>query len=891
MRRLLSSFYVILLSVTITCAQNDNFIHGTVIVKYSSEKAASNHIADFEYLCKTKARKTCKLFNTEKKDSPSANISRIFRIEYDGDESPIVIAKKMAQCEGVEYAQPYWIPELFDTPDDPKTGSQYYLQLVKAFDAYDISKGDSNIVIGIIDTGVDIYHEDLASNIKINYNDPINGIDDDGDGYIDNYRGWDLGCDDNNPISSVNHHGTYVAGIAAATANNGIGIAGVGYNTKFMPIKVSEDTEGSLIACYEGIVYAADHGCKIINCSWGSTSKNPLCDDVVKYAQDKGCLIVAAAGNTGTDVKYYPASCEGVISVAGTNSADKKWSKSTFNNMVDISAPGEGIYSTTYNSTYNSGNGTSFASPIVAAAAALVWAHRPELTATQVGELLRVTTDNIDTIPANSPYKGKIGSGRLNIFKAMNDTVSPSIRITDCTFKSEFEEFVSGSELTTSITVCNYLKQVSDVTVTLVSPDNRATINNATTKIDWIGTNESRELNFMIALSDTLPENSIIPFCLHFDANRYSAYQYIELLANPTFKDIEWGDLKSTVADNGKLGIYDYDAQLGNGFLYKNKYNLFSDGAIILALDNEKIASAFQNDNQFKCVEKPAISKNDGVAHIKSVIKPDNISGITVMQDFIFDGANLPTAMICDYKIINSRDESFDNGALGLYFDWDIVNSLTNKIDYDANRRMSYIYNTGDDNIYGGVCLITDGKATPYAFEFSENGSSMNITDKFTDEQKWEAMNYARQKSTSTNIDLGAMLTFNNMKLESGDTAEVKFAIMAGENLYELNKTADRAAELYNSTKSSHLLDRAKPDGISLYPNPAISTIHISQQSAIEQINIYNVLGHLVFSQKNNSSTADIDISRLADGNYIVEIVNTDGRTSHRLVAKQMVQD
>lgn len=891
MRRLLSSFYVILLSVTITCAQNSNFIHNTVIVKYSSEKAANNRIADFEYLCKTKARRTSKLFNTQKKDSPSANIGRIFRIEYDGDESPIVIAKKMEQCEGVEYAQPYWIPELFDTPNDPKTGSQYYLQLTKAFDAYDISKGDSNIVIGIIDTGVDIYHEDLASSIKINYNDPINGIDDDGDGYIDNYRGWDLGCDDNNPISSANHHGTYVAGIASATANNGIGIAGVGYNTKFMPIKASEDTEGSLIACYEGIVYAADHGCKIINCSWGNTSKNPLCDDVVKYAQDKGCLIVAAAGNTGTDVKYYPASCEGVISVTGTNSADKKWSKSTFNHLVDISAPGEGIYATTYNSTYNSGNGTSFASPIVAAAAALVWAHRPELTATQVGELLRVTADNIDTIPANSPYKGKIGSGRLNVFKAMNDTVSPSIRITDCIFKSELEEFVSGSELTIRLTVCNYLKQVSDVTVTLASPDNRATINNATTKIDWIGTDESRGLNFTAVLSDTLPENIAIPFCLHLDANGYSAYQYVELLVNPTFKDIEWGNMKSTIADNGKLGIYDYNAQLGNGFLYMNKHNLFSDGALILALDNEKIASAFQNDNQFKCVEKPAISKDSGVTHIKSVIKPDNISDITVMQDFIFDGANLPNAMICDYKIINSSDECFNNGALGLYFDWDIVNSLTNIIDYDANRRLSYIYNIGNENLYGGVCLITNGNATPYAFEFSENGSSMNITSGFTNEQKWEAMNYARQKSTSVNIDLGAMLTFSNMKLGSRDTVEVKFAVIAGENLHELNKTADRAAELYNSKKDPYLSNKTVADGISIYPNPAQSVIHISQQSAIGQINIYNALGNLEISKETDSTTADIDISRLADGNYIVEIVNSDGRTSRQLVAKRMVQD
>ncbi|GAI36367.1 unnamed protein product, partial [marine sediment metagenome] len=130
---------------------------------------------------------------------------------------------------------PHYLPELLYTPDDPLNIYQYYLDTIKAYDAWEICKGDSNIVIGITDTGVDIDHEDLQGNIYYNYNDPINGIDDDNDGFIDNFRGWDLGENDNNPQWEINDHGVVVTGIAGARTDNGIGISGVGFKSRFLP--------------------------------------------------------------------------------------------------------------------------------------------------------------------------------------------------------------------------------------------------------------------------------------------------------------------------------------------------------------------------------------------------------------------------------------------------------------------------------------------------------------------------------------------------------------------------------------------------------------------------------------------------------------------------------
>ena len=873
-------------------AQNAKYMPGTVVVKYDNSKSAPNRSFQFEDICNVKMRRAAKLFQIKKQDRQTVELSNIFRIEYEGNANPVVIARKLSQIEGIEYAEPYWLPELFDAPNDPLINNQYYLNITKALEAQDITQGDTNIVIGIIDTGFDVYHEDLAGSIKYNYADPINGIDDDNDGYIDNFRGWDMANNDNNPSNSSSQHGTFVAGIACAQAGNNVGIAGVGGKTKFLPIKIANDESSNLTTSYEGIVYAADHGCKIINCSWGSPAKSMLCDDVIKYAQSRGCLVVAAAGNTGTDVQYYPAACDGVISVCATNSTDSKWSNSTYNHRIDVAAPGEGIYTTTNNNKYQSGNGTSFASPIVSAAAALVWAARPKLSAVQIGELLRTTADNIDTISANTKYAGKMGSGRINILRAMTDITSPSIRITDYKFSGDGDEFLPGDKVIVEVTLRNYLEMAKNVTVVMESPDGNATITNGTWKTASIAGMERVECSFTAVLADSLPYNAVIPIRFRFNADGYAATQIIELQANPSFRNVEWGKMRTTIADNGKIGIYDYDAQSGNGFAYQKTQNLVSDGALILALDSLNIASSFQTDNQFSAITgRPTIQVVDGVTHIKSAIKPNDIGGIEILQDFIFDSQNLPTAMICKYQIVSTREDSFDNASIGLYFDWDVVNSLTNKIKYDSKRRLAYIYNTGDIGLYGGICLLTESRATPYAFEIGNKSQSINIKDEFTDEQKWDAMNTSRPESTTQDIDLALMLSGSRLNIAANDTTEIAFAVLAAENLYELNLVADKAVSLYNEQsyivpEDTTNVSETREQRALIYPSPAVSTIYIDNQQPISEVKIYSTNGSLEIENKCSSSTTSIDISQIASGLHIIEIISVNGHTEHRLIVK-----
>ena len=335
--------------------------------------------------------------------------------------------------------------ELLYTPNDPQadpvSGSQNHLTVVNAYEAWEVEKGDSSVVIGILDTGVTLDHEDLKNNIYLNEADPIDGIDNDLDGYVDNYYGWDFADEDNDP-TDVHGHGTMVSGIAAARTDNAKGIAGTGFNSKLMPVKIYTSVGTWFYNGYEAILYAAQKGCKVINLSWGSAnSYSRYAEDIINTAVlDYDVVIIAAAGNSNANEDFYPASYDNVLSVANTQknspNIDLKAPGSTFSPYVDIAAPGVGIYTTRRGSTtnYGGGSGTSMSCPMVVGTAALIRAHYPELNALQVMERLRVTADDIYSVGDNAQYKELLGKGRLNMYQALVDSTSSSVRYRNVTY-------------------------------------------------------------------------------------------------------------------------------------------------------------------------------------------------------------------------------------------------------------------------------------------------------------------------------------------------------------------------------------------------------------------------------------------------------------------------
>jgi subtilisin family serine protease len=354
----------------------------------------------------------------------------------------------------VEYAEPDYIMPVYRTPNDQYLGQQWTMNRVQAPQAWNlIPENPSNpgMIIAIIDSGVDWNHPDLINRIWVNPGEDLdgdgampptgstpgeaderNGIDDDGNGYIDDFYGWDwvstTGCSagedctepDNNPMD-FNGHGTHVSGIAAAQTNNSIGVASIAWDARIMCLRAGYDAadgNGYVIqtAAAQAIYYAIENGAKIISMSFGGsgTVRNPA-----TAAYNSGLLCFHAAGNDNSTAQDQLDYSVGMISVASTSSNDCKSDFSNYGTWVDISAPGSAIYSTIFNNTYASLYGTSMACPNAASLAALIWWMNPELTNAEVRSRLLGTVDNIYNLGCNSAYAGMLGTGRINAYKAL----------------------------------------------------------------------------------------------------------------------------------------------------------------------------------------------------------------------------------------------------------------------------------------------------------------------------------------------------------------------------------------------------------------------------------------------------------------------------------------
>lgn len=284
--------------------------------------------------------------------------------------------EKLRKDSNVVYAEPNYVYQAFDlapkrTVNDPKFNELWGLTKIQAPAAWDITTGKSEILVAVVDTGVDYHHPDLQGQVV---------------------KGPDFGNNDADPMDDQGH-GTHVAGTIAALGDNGTGVVGVAYNTKVLAIKVlGSDGSGDMAAIAKGILKAEEMGAKVINLSLGGSQDARTIKDAVDQVTAKGVLVVAAAGNENTTQNTYPAAYPNVLAVGATDTSDRRASFSNYGTYVDVAAPGTKILSTT-EKAYKSHDGTSMASPHVAGVAALLLAQKADLTPEQLRGLLEASGD------------------------------------------------------------------------------------------------------------------------------------------------------------------------------------------------------------------------------------------------------------------------------------------------------------------------------------------------------------------------------------------------------------------------------------------------------------------------------------------------------------------
>jgi subtilisin family serine protease len=318
-------------------------------------------------------------------------------------------------------------------PNDEKYPSQWHLPKISAPDGWDMCTGSDIAPIAIIDSGVDPTHPDLSDKLLSGYN------------FLEN----------NTDTHDVRGHGTAVAGTAAAISNNVAGVAGVAWGNPIMPLVVlNSDNYGSYYNVARAITFAADHGIRVINLSLGGSSSSSTMQNAINYAWTKGTLIFASAANYSTSTPYYPAACEHVVAVSATTSSDTRASFSNYGNWIDIAAPGVSILTTSRGGGYGYWNGTSFSSPVAAGLAGLIISANPDLTNTQVVEIITQNADDLGDPGFDQYY----GYGRVNVHASLVaaiGTTAPEPEqepdITDPLVSITYPE--EGSTVSSSITV------------------------------------------------------------------------------------------------------------------------------------------------------------------------------------------------------------------------------------------------------------------------------------------------------------------------------------------------------------------------------------------------------------------------------------------------------
>ena len=742
----------------------DDYLPGEIVVKVRTASSASarttqdgsNILTKIQQI--SQAEKLSPVLKQPYQTSPLARqqvTEQIYRLRTNQDV--VTTINQLLQLGDVVYAEPYYLvkPLAEYIPNDPeanKNGQQGYLKAVQAYEAWAIEKGNKDILIGYLDTGIEFGHQDLTDNLYRNEADPINGVDDDGDGYIDNYVGWDFANGDNDPTADYSDHGTMVAGLGSGSPDNQEGIAGLGFHTSYMPIKIFRSENNLFAFGYEAIAYAADRGCKVINLSWGGANAySRFGQDMINYAVlEKDAVVIAAAGNSGQQENYYPASFDNVLSVAISDDDGNTVSQTTRNYFVDIMAPGSNVYSTKNNDSYGKGTGSSFSSPLVSGAAALVRAHYPELSALQVMEVLRLSSKSVYSQAKNQGYEELLGRGLLQTARALKPLKTPALRMTSFTYESQAGAYAyQGDTLTISINVQNFLSPASaDTRITLSALSEYVTILDSefsTGPVDSLAVASNASRPFRVVLHNDLPTGEQLYFRLGMEDGTYQDYQYFFIVSSPDYLTLTKNNLQITVGSNGMIG-YDPTGFTWSRIQYQNQV-VATEAGLLVGVDSAHLSDNMLSNFQTKA-RAMDFSQQEGFHFMRASIPAYQIRSeftdanamnplnLHIEQTWLTDTLNEENFIISEYRLSNLLDSTLSSIAVGIFADWNIENHEQNRTGWDAANQLGYTFST-NQKVYTGFALLTDQTVNYRALDVQGlNGNEIDVADDISETRK-----------------------------------------------------------------------------------------------------------------------------------------------------------
>lgn len=883
---------------------NNDYLPNTVIVKFKSGssisqiKAATSMLSSNTLDVKSaKVQAVKQLFKASlisatrpiiRTDfSDTVGLDRIYEFKINGTTSVEKVINEILQSSIVEYAEPSYIYYTSYVPADPfYNSSQSYLRQIKADLAWNVIRNSSGVIIAIVDSGSDLDHEDLRPNIILPGKDLVGAS-------------FTTMIEDNDPDvkSDSTDHGVRVSGLASAVSDNGIGISSVAFNARLLIVKAGADNNATAIyKGYEGIKYAADNGANIINCSWGGPAGGSYGQDIINYAVAKGCLVIAAAGNEGSLEPEYPAFYSGVMAVSSVDNSDRKSNFSNYGTHISLSAPGE-TFSTGNRNSYTIARGTSFSVPLVSGTAALVKTRFPNFNMSQVREQIRVTSDNIDA--GNVNFAGLLGKGRLNVFRAVTET-PPSIRQQKITLVDKGTGSIPpGDTLRIFLDLKNFLSPVSGLTVKLSSVNPNVQVIDEQVNIGSLGTLQTQAMvgAFRVYIKPGVSDNEDIFFKLTYSAaGGYDDTEFFTVRVALDYLNITVNKISTTISSNGRVGFSGPDATKGLGFIYMNEQLLF-EASLMIGSSATKVSNNARNDRggaDEHFVKKVRVGKLDdrkaafkGQSEFDDSANPSRLNLSVKHTQTAFAAAPDDKYTIAEYEIRNTGSAILSGVYAGLLTDWDVDASGRDITRFDAVNKLGIVHPKTGIGLYAGIKLLnTEFPPAYYPMSDQIVGDPAQSAGGLSIAEKYETLSSGIKalslgETSANGIDVMFVSGYGPLTIPVNGSVKVAFAFIAGDNLADLQRSAQTAQKKYNEVIQPG--PAVPANGFVLeqnFPNPAadLTTINFSiSEPGTTSIILYNTAGQQLQELVNaslpmGSYSLNVDATTLEAGIYIYQM-------------------
>jgi hypothetical protein len=601
-------------------------------------------------------------------------------------------------------------------------------------------------------------------------------------------------------------------------------------------------------------------------------------------------LVVAAAGNDGVEMDFFPAAYNNVLSVASTSNSDAKSAFSNYGSFVDVCAPGSSIYTANFDDTYSFSSGTSMASPVTAGSAALVLAMNPTFNALQIGEQLRVTCDDIYSTSGNIIYQDKLGQGRINLFRALTES-SPSVRITDMLITDGNDDtFVIDDTISISGLITNFLSPTNNLDITMTSASPNITIIDNYHLVGTLGTMATTDNSadpFSFKVNSGTPQNTKIYLKLNISdlASNYTDFQLVEVTVNVDYINVTVNQVATTINSKGRICYNGESQQQGLGFQYSGE-NLAYEVGLMLGTgstkvsDNVRGASGIDNDFISSAVVQKVIPSVKSDFDLTGWFT-DNISSsplpINVRHNsYAWSNAGDDKYVIVEYILHNNAATTLNSLYSGIFADWDIMDYSLNRAEENSGLKMGYIFSTQASGLYAGIKVLTPTPFVHYAIDNVAGQGGINMTDGFDTGEKYTTLSTVRTAAgqNGNGNDVIDVVSTGPFDILPGDSVVVAFALIAGDDLNDLNNSATTAQIKYNLITG---IDNVNSESqLDLFPNPANSEVHIPVDPTKDQLLIItDVMGRIITTINYSAGGANeliIDVSDFSNGMYIATL-------------------